>query len=30
LQQQFGVDAADLLVQAIDRRLKQDRSAQTP
>ena len=30
LQQQFGVDAADLLVQAIDRRLKQGRSARTP
>jgi glutathione synthase len=30
LQQQFGVDAADLLVQAIDRRLKQGRSARKP
>src|ERR1700686_4322459 len=30
LQQQFGVDAADLLVQAIDRHLKQGRNARTP
>jgi glutathione synthase len=29
LQQQFGVDAADLLIQAIDRRLNQGRSART-
>jgi glutathione synthase len=30
LQQQFGVDAAELLVQAIDRRLAQARSAKSP
>jgi glutathione synthase len=30
LQQQFGVDAADLLMQAIARRLKPGRAAETP
>jgi glutathione synthase len=30
LQQQFGVDAADLLLQAIARRLSQGRTARTP
>ena len=30
LQQQFGVDAADLLMQAIAKRLSRGRSAQTP
>ncbi len=30
LQQQFGIDAADLLIQAIAKRLKQGRAARTP